>query len=89
MFDVGGIDEPAGLGGIAHMVEHMAFKGTRSVGSLDIEEEMDALGRLEVAAIALEIAEQGGASGEEFELLFRDSLTRLEPRRRRWGRKIR
>ena len=71
MFDVGGIDEPEGLGGVAHMVEHMAFKGTRSVGSLDIEEELEVLGELEVAAIALEMAEEGGASGAELEAFQR------------------
>ena len=59
-FDVGGIDEPNGLGGIAHMVEHMAFKGTRSIGSLDPEAEAAALSKVEDLALALRQAEQGG-----------------------------
>jgi len=63
-FDVGGVDEPEGLGGIAHMVEHMAFKGTRSIGSYDVAEEEEALERLEVAASALEVARRAGATGE-------------------------
>ncbi|MDZ7706038.1 MAG: pitrilysin family protein [Trueperaceae bacterium] len=57
MFDVGGVDEPPGLGGIAHMVEHMAFKGTRTIGSFDVAAELAALEELEVAAKALEYAE--------------------------------
>jgi predicted Zn-dependent peptidase len=61
MFAVGGLDEPDGLGGIAHMVEHMAFKGTGSIGSLDVEAEAQALIRLEIAARALAwTSETGG-----------------------------
>ncbi len=63
-FNVGGVDEPPGLGGIAHMVEHMAFKGTRSIGSYDIDAEQAALDRLELAANALVIARDAGATGE-------------------------
>lgn len=59
-FDVGGIDEPDGLGGIAHMVEHMAFKGTRSIGSLDPEAEARALAAVEVEALALQHVREAG-----------------------------
>ncbi len=60
MFDVGGIDEPPGLGGIAHMVEHMAFKGTPTIGSADAAAEADALSEVEVWALALERARRLG-----------------------------
>jgi len=59
-FDVGGIDEPAGLGGIAHMVEHMAFKGTESIGSLDPAAEARALDAVEIEALALAHVRGGG-----------------------------
>ncbi len=45
--DVGSVDEPVGQTGIAHMFEHMAFKGTTSIGTEDIEQEMQALQRQE------------------------------------------
>jgi len=45
--DVGSVDEPEGRTGIAHMFEHMAFKGTTSIGTKDIEKEMAALQRQE------------------------------------------
>lgn len=45
--DVGSVNEPAGRTGLAHMFEHMAFKGTTSIGTDDIEKEMEALERLE------------------------------------------
>ena len=64
MFDVGGVDEPAGLGGIAHMVEHMAFKGTPSVGSLDPEGEAAVLAEVEVLALNLEHLRKTGTSEE-------------------------
>ena len=62
MFDVGGLDEPPGLGGIAHMVEHMAFKGTTTIGSHDATAEAAALTDVEIWALALKRAR---ATGDE------------------------
>ena len=31
--NAGSVDDPAGRTGLAHMFEHMAFKGTRSIGT--------------------------------------------------------
>ncbi len=45
--DVGSVDEPEGMTGIAHMFEHMAFKGTTTIGTKDIEKEMQSLERQE------------------------------------------
>ncbi|MFP4228352.1 MAG: M16 family metallopeptidase [Salinivenus sp.] len=45
--DVGSVDEPEGQTGIAHMFEHMAFKGTTTIGTQDIEAEMQALNEQE------------------------------------------
>ena len=44
--NVGGVDEPVGNTGIAHVFEHMAFKGTTTLGTKDYQEEkaiMDAM----------------------------------------------
>ncbi len=38
-FDVGSIDDPRGQSGIAHLFEHMLFKGTRTVGTTNYEAE--------------------------------------------------
>ena len=64
MFDIGGVDEPQGLGGVAHMVEHMAFKGTESIGSLDLDAEQDALAAVEVAQLSLEWVRENGTEEE-------------------------
>ncbi|MCX6835562.1 MAG: pitrilysin family protein [candidate division Zixibacteria bacterium] len=37
--NVGAVDDPKEYTGLAHMFEHMAFKGTTSLGSKDIERE--------------------------------------------------
>ncbi|HNL02424.1 MAG TPA: insulinase family protein, partial [Leptospiraceae bacterium] len=38
-FKAGGADETEESAGIAHMLEHMLFKGTERVGTLDFEKE--------------------------------------------------
>jgi predicted Zn-dependent peptidase len=37
--NVGSVDEPVGNSGIAHVFEHMAFKGTKTTGTKDYEKE--------------------------------------------------
>ncbi|AXJ01303.1 putative Zn-dependent peptidase [Cyclonatronum proteinivorum] len=38
--NIGAVDEPVGQTGITHIFEHMAFKGTHTIGTTDIEAEM-------------------------------------------------
>lgn len=45
--DVGGIDEPDGQTGIAHFLEHLAFKGTRRIGTTNYKAEAPLLDKLE------------------------------------------
>ncbi len=42
--DVGTRHEPAEINGVAHLLEHMAFKGTKSRSALDIAAEIEAVG---------------------------------------------
>jgi predicted Zn-dependent peptidase len=46
--NVGSVDDPGGESGIAHMFEHMAFKGTPTIGSKDWPAERKALDEIEV-----------------------------------------
>src|ERR1700691_4394883 len=41
--NAGSVDDPSGETGIAHMFEHMAFKGTESIGSKNWPEEKKAI----------------------------------------------
>jgi predicted Zn-dependent peptidase len=45
---VGGVNEQKGSTGIAHMFEHMAFKGTQVLGTKDYQKEKPLLDRVEV-----------------------------------------
>lgn len=48
---VGGSDEVMGETGISHLFEHMAFKGTRTIGTNDFGREQRLLARLEEIAL--------------------------------------
>lgn len=45
--NVGSVDDPRGETGIAHMFEHMAFKGTETIGTKNWPEEKKALDAIE------------------------------------------
>lgn len=47
LVDVGGADDPKGYDGLAHVFEHMAFKGTDEVGTKDYKAESKALDKLD------------------------------------------
>ena len=52
--DVGAVDENIGQTGVAHLFEHMAFKGTRTIGTKNYRKEKKALEKLDAAYQALE-----------------------------------
>lgn len=54
----GSVEDPGGRTGLAHMIEHMAFKGTESIGTRDWAAEKKALDAIEEAHDRLE-AERG------------------------------
>lgn len=45
--NVGGVDEPVGKTGVAHYLEHLAFKGTTRIGTKDYAAEKPLLGKLD------------------------------------------
>ncbi|MCX6828440.1 MAG: pitrilysin family protein [candidate division Zixibacteria bacterium] len=40
MVNAGGADDPKGGGGTAHLFEHMAFKGTKDIGTTNLQKEL-------------------------------------------------
>ena len=55
MFHAGGVDEVSGKTGLAHLFEHMMFKGTKTIGTKDYAKEkpiLDAIDRLERETMA-------------------------------------
>src|ERR1700733_3428418 len=45
--NVGSVDDPSGETGIAHMFEHMAFKGTQTIGTKNYPLERQAMEEVE------------------------------------------
>src|ERR1700757_2849683 len=50
--DAGDANDPGGESGIAHMFEHLAFKGTKDIGTTDYPAEKVALDKVEQAYAA-------------------------------------
>ncbi len=51
--DVGGVDENQNATGLAHVFEHMAFKGTDTIGTTDARKEQEALAKVDAAFLEL------------------------------------
>ena len=64
-FGVGGINEQVGRTGIAHLYEHMAFKGTRTVGTKDYERERGLLDELHRVGTELEQRQREAAANAQ------------------------
>jgi predicted Zn-dependent peptidase len=52
--DAGDVNDPSGQSGLAHMFEHLAFKGTSQIGTTDYAAEKVALAKVEAANDAYE-----------------------------------
>ena len=62
--DVGGVDEPDGKTGVAHFLEHLAFKGTEQIGTTDYRAEKRVLNRLDRIYDRIKIAKSKGNQAE-------------------------
>ncbi len=56
---VGSVYERPGITGVAHLFEHMMFKGTRAIGTSDIDEDLHIIERLDALKAELAIEEAG------------------------------
>lgn len=81
-YGVGSADDPYGMSGAAHLIEHMMFKGTRIVGTKDYEKEKPLLNEM-VRVMRLYDAECG-KSNPDYAV-----LEALEQERRRLLRRLR
>ncbi|MFB2980918.1 M16 family metallopeptidase [Microseira sp. BLCC-F43] len=62
--DVGGADEPNGKTGVAHFLEHLAFKGTTRIGSKNYQAEKPLLDRLDRLDAQIRAASSAGKQAE-------------------------
>jgi predicted Zn-dependent peptidase len=70
LVDAGSADDPQGASGLAHMFEHMAFKGTNEVGTTNYPAEKVALAKVEIAYAAYD--------GEQRKLVGKDAAKLAE-----------
>jgi predicted Zn-dependent peptidase len=66
--DVGAVDEVRGITGMAHLFEHMAFKGTRTIGTKDYEAEAEAMAEIDEAFLALKAEQRKGERADKARL---------------------
>ena len=73
LVDVGGAREVPGITGIAHMFEHMAFKGTTTIGTTNHKAEVKAMAAVDEAFAAYELERNkfGGGDPEKIEELVK------------------
>jgi predicted Zn-dependent peptidase len=63
--NAGSVDDPSGETGIAHMFEHMAFKGTETIGTVNWPSEKKALDAIEEAYDRLEAERNKGPKADQ------------------------
>jgi predicted Zn-dependent peptidase len=73
--NVGSVDDPAGETGLAHMFEHMAFKGTETIGTRNWPEEKKALDAVEEAYDRMEAEANKGIKADSMRVdMLRNQL---------------
>ena len=72
LFRAGSVDESDDTRGIAHMLEHMLFKGTKTIGTTDYEKEKEVLAEIDRIGDALDMERAKGARADA------DKITELE-----------
>ncbi|MGP0128863.1 MAG: M16 family metallopeptidase [cyanobacterium endosymbiont of Rhopalodia musculus] len=58
--DVGAVDEPDGQTGVAHFLEHLAFKGTKDIGTTNYAAEKPLLDQLDTLFSQMKAAQAAG-----------------------------
>ncbi len=65
LFKAGSVDESDDTRGIAHMLEHMLFKGTKTVGTKDYEKEKEVLAEIDRIGDALDMERAKGSRADD------------------------
>src|SRR5947208_13419288 len=63
---VGSVNERPGITGISHLFEHMMFKGTRTIGTTNIEQDLKVMEQMD--AVKAEIRKEEEAQIARFRL---------------------
>lgn len=63
--DVGSVNEVLGITGLAHLFEHMAFKGTKTIGTNDYKAEAKVLAKIDELFEAIKLEQRKGPSADK------------------------
>ncbi|MGL5082871.1 MAG: M16 family metallopeptidase [Microcoleaceae cyanobacterium] len=66
--DVGGANEPDGMTGVAHYLEHLAFKGTKRIGTKDFQAEEPLLDKMDQLFDQIKLAQTAGKTEDVAQL---------------------
>jgi predicted Zn-dependent peptidase len=84
-FRVGAVDENLGMTGTAHLLEHMLFKGTKTLGTKNYAEEEKILTRIEYVAMALDAERAKGETGDPaLRKHLEETLQELQKEHKKW-----
>ena len=86
MVGVGSVDEPAGRSGLAHMLEHMAFKGTSRIGTTNWDSEKKILAKLEDAYRQWQEARRSKSIDEDKASKLKDRFQELQDKAQKYVR---
>lgn len=75
--NAGSVDDPEGETGIAHMFEHMAFKGTETIGTKNWPEEKKALEVVDDAYSKLDAERNKGPKADESKIIVLEGQLKM------------
>jgi len=78
IFKVGNVDNIQGKSGLAHLFEHMAFKGTKNINTSNYEKEKEILDEIEKVAVELNMEDKKINKDENKIKNLKEKLSKLE-----------
>ena len=83
--DVGAVDEVRGITGLAHLFEHMAFKGTKTIGTKDYKAEAAAMEKMDEIFLLLKAERRKGEQADKDRIeQLEDELQQLQEEAQRY-----
>lgn len=82
-FRVGGVNEPNNARGVAHLLEHMLFKGTKTLGTKDYRKEKPYLDKIKLVGQQIDRLKNDPAADQQQLQQLRDELATLQKEHRK------
>jgi predicted Zn-dependent peptidase len=84
-FKVGAVDEPGGETGTAHVLEHMLFKGTETLGTKSYKEEKKILEEIDRLSLKIDTEMKEGKDTDNNRIAeWREKLKALQQEHKKW-----